>query len=193
MYRSVTFKALQKGILDDVRRFPDRVSDLLEDITILFDGDRVVLDGRDVTADIRDNRVSREVSFVSSLKPVRDRLKEMQQQLGRHGSVVMDGRDIGTVVFPDAELKIFLVADTRERAKRRHAELLAKFPEGSDVPGIDELEEEIKRRDCEDAGREHAPLLKHVDAYEIDTSELTIDDQVEMVCNLVWQIQNSGR
>jgi len=187
MYRSVTLKSLREGVLDNLRHSPELVSDLLRDISIHFDGDHIWLDGNDVTTDIRDNRVSREVSFVSSLKPVRDRLMEMQQELGRKGSVVMDGRDIGTVVFPDAELKIFLVADARERAKRRYAELVAKSPAGSDLPNIDLLEEEIKRRDRDDEEREHAPLKKHPDAHEIDTSNLTIDRQAEIVYNLAME------
>ncbi len=102
MYRSVTLKALRQGLLDDLRRSPESVSDLIKDIAIRFDGDRVFLNDSDITAEIRDNRVSREVSFISSLKPVRDRLREMQQELGRQRGVVMDGRDIGTVVFPYA-------------------------------------------------------------------------------------------
>ena len=184
MYRSVTLKALEQGVVGDLRTSPERVSSLLHDLTIHFDGDHVFLDGCDVTSRIRENRVSREVSFISSLKPVRDRLRQMQQELGRQRGVVMDGRDIGTVVFPDAELKIFLVADARERAKRRHAELLAQSSTGIELPSLDTLEEEIRSRDCDDAEREHAPLKKHPDAYEIDTTELTIERQVDMVCNL---------
>jgi len=189
MYRSVTLKVLQQGLLEVVRRSPENVSDVLKDIAISFDGDRVFLNGSDVTAEIRDNQVSRAVSFISSLKPVRDRLREMQQELGRQRAVVMDGRDIGTVVFPDAELKIFLVADSRERAKRRYAELIAKSPDGAGLPDIDVLEDEIKKRDREDAEREHAPLKKHVDAHEIDTSDLTIERQVDVVYNLALGIQ----
>ena len=193
MYRSVTLKALRLGLLDDLRRSPESVSDLIKDISIRFDGDRVLLNGGDVTAEIRDNRVSREVSFISSLKPVRDRLREMQQELGHERGVVMDGRDIGTVVFPDAELKIFLVADARERAKRRYAELIAKCPDGGELPDLDVLEEEIKKRDREDAEREHAPLKKHVEAHEIDTSDLTIERQVDIVYNLALDLQKDGR
>ena len=193
MYRSVTLKALRQGLLDDLRRSPESVSDLIKDISIRFDGDRVLLNGGDVTAEIRDNRVSREVSFISSLKPVRDRLREMQQELGHERGVVMDGRDIGTVVFPDAELKIFLVADARERAKRRYAELIAKCVDGAELPDLDVLEDEIKQRDREDAEREHAPLKKHVEAHEIDTSDLTIERQVDIVYNLALDLQKDGR
>ena len=193
MYRCVTLKALQQGVLDALRRSPEDVSVLLDALVIGFDGDRVFLDGTDVTAEIRDNRVSREVSFISSLKPVRDRLKVMQQELGKLGCVVMDGRDIGTVVFPDAELKIFLVADARERARRRYAELLATSPEGTNMPDLDVLEEEIKRRDRDDAEREHAPLKKHPDAYEIDTSDLIIEQQVDKVCHLALLIEKDSR
>ena len=188
MYRSATLKALQTGVLEELRRSPELVSDMLQGITIHFDGDHVFLDGCDVTTDIRDNRISREVSFVSSLKPVRDKLKEMQQELGRKGSVVMDGRDIGTVVFPEAELKIFLVADARERAKRRYAELLDNSSGNSTLPDLDILEEEIKQRDRDDEERKYAPLKKHPDAKEIDTSRLTIERQVEIVYNLALEI-----
>jgi cytidylate kinase len=193
MYRAVTLKALQQGILDGLRHSPESVSGLLDDLAICFDGTHVFLDGQDVTAEIRDNRVSREVSFISSLKPVRDRLREMQQNLGSQCGVVMDGRDIGTVVFPDAELKIFLVADARERAKRRHAELVAKSADGIELPNLDILEEEITRRDRDDAEREHAPLRKHPEAHEIDTSELTIERQVDIVYHLALEREEKIR
>ena len=193
MYRSVTLKVLQQGLLDDLRRSPESVSDLVKDISIRFEGDRVLLNDSDVTAEIRDNRVSREVSFISSLKPVRDMLREMQQELGRQRGVVMDGRDIGTVVFPDAELKIFLVADARKRAERRYAELAAKSLDGGQLPDLDVLEDEIRKRDRADAEREHAPLKKHIEAHEIDTSELTIEQQVDIVYNLALDLQKDCR
>ncbi|NTW09815.1 MAG: (d)CMP kinase [Chlorobiaceae bacterium] len=184
MYRSVTLKAIRQNMLEGLKRSLENVDVLLKDISIRFQGDRILLDGTDVSEAIRENLVSREVSFISSLKPVRDRLREMQQELGRERGVVMDGRDIGTVVFPDAELKIFLVADPLQRAKRRYAELASKNTDSMDLPALAMLEQEIRERDRADAEREHAPLKKHPDAVEIDTSELTIDDQVRKVYNL---------
>lgn len=188
MYRSVTLKALEAGLLERLHENPDEVESLLHKIDIVFKGGRVFLDGRDVTAGIRDNRVSRHVSFISSLKPVRDRLKQMQRAMGSGRGVVMDGRDIGTVIFPDAELKIFLIADASERARRRYAELLQKNGDGgSTVPSVEELEQEIMQRDRDDAARTHAPLKKHEDAVEVDTSGLTIDEQVSLVYNLAME------
>ena len=185
MYRSVTLKALEAGLLERLRENPGEVESLLHKIDIVFKGGRVFLNGRDVTTGIRDNRVSRHVSFISSLKPVRDRLKQMQRAMGTGRGVVMDGRDIGTVIFPDAELKIFLIADASERARRRYAELLQENGNGgSTMPSVEELEQEIMQRDRDDAARTHAPLKKHEDAVEVDTSGLTIDEQVALVYNL---------
>jgi len=187
MYRSVTLKVLREGLLDLLRKDESKIVDLLQAITIGFEGERVFLDGEDVSEAIRENRVSREVSFISSLKPVRDKLRELQQQMGRKRGIVMDGRDIGTVIFPDAELKIFLVADPAERANRRHAELSLKAG-GAVVPSLDELEAEIKQRDRDDEQRTHAPLKRHPDAVLLDTSNMTIDEQVNFVYELVNKI-----
>jgi cytidylate kinase len=187
MYRSVTLRVLRDGLLDLLRRDESIIAGLLRTITIGFRGDRVLLDGEDVTEAIRENQVSREVSFISSLKAVRDKLRELQQEMGRTRGIVMDGRDIGTVIFPDAELKIFLVADPSERAKRRHAELSLKA-NGAVVPTIEELEQEIIRRDRDDEQRTHAPLKRHPDAILLDTSKLTIDEQVGFVYDQVMNI-----
>ena len=187
MYRSVTLKALEAGMLERLHENPEEIEPLLDNINIAFDGDRVFLDGRDVTAAIRENRVSRHVSFISSLKPVRDILKQMQRNMGGRRGVVMDGRDIGTVVFPDAELKIFLIADASERARRRYAELVQKSGDNNSAPSVDELEREILQRDKDDAARTHAPLKKHEDAVEVDTSGLTIEEQVTLVYNLALE------
>ncbi len=185
MYRSVTLRVLRAGKLDALRHDTGSIVGLLDGMSIVFRGDRVFLDGQDVSDAIRENVVSREVSFVSSLKPVRDRLLELQQSMGASRGVVMDGRDIGTVVFPDAELKIFLVADPRERAKRRHAELVRK---GGTVPAVEELEAEIRQRDREDEERTYAPLRRHPDAVVVDTSSLSIDQQVERVYRLAMDV-----
>lgn len=187
MYRSVTLKVLREGLLDDLRKDESRIAGVLQSITIGFQGERVFLDGEDVSEAIRENQVSREVSFISSLKPVRDKLRELQQEMGRKRGIVMDGRDIGTIIFPDAELKIFLVADPAERAKRRHAELSLKA-DGAAVPSVEELEEEIKQRDRDDEQRTHAPLKRHPDAVLLDTSNMTIDEQVNFVYDLVNKI-----
>lgn len=184
MYRSVTLKALEAGLLEHLQNYPDDVTSLLDGIEITFEGERVLLDGRDVSSAIRENSVSRHVSFISSLKPVRDRLKLIQREMGEKRGVVMDGRDIGTVIFPDAELKVFLIADASERARRRYAELLEKSKDSNAVPSVEELEQEILQRDRKDAERTHAPLKKHDDAVEVDTSGLTIDEQVDFVYNL---------
>ncbi len=184
MYRSVTLKVLREGLLDEIRKDESSIGELLRTITIGFQGERVLLDGEDVSEAIRENRVSRQVSFISSLKAVRDKLRELQQQMGRERGIVMDGRDIGTVIFPDAELKIFLVADPAERAKRRHAELLLNNS-GAAVPSVEELEEEIKQRDRDDEQRTHAPLKRHPDAVLLDTSNMTIEEQVNVVYDLV--------
>ena len=184
MYRSVTLKALEAGLLERLHDHPEDVTSLLENIAIVFEGERVILDGRDVTEAIRENRVSRHVSFISSLKPVRDALRQMQREMGGMRGVVMDGRDIGTVVFPDAELKIFLVADASERARRRYAELVQKGGNRNSVPSVEELEKEILQRDRSDAGRALAPMKKHEDAIEVDTSGLAIEEQVALVYSL---------
>lgn len=184
MYRSVTLKAIRLNMLDELKRSPGSVDVLLKDISIRFRDDSIFLDGTDVTDAIRENLVSREVSFISSLKPVRDRLRVMQQELGQQRGVVMDGRDIGTVVFPDAELKVFLVADALQRAKRRYAELASKSTGATTLPSLAMLEKEIRERDRADQEREHAPLKKHPEAVEIDTSALTIDEQVRNVYDL---------
>jgi cytidylate kinase len=187
MYRSVTLRAIRAEMLDDLHRDSSVISGLLRSMSIGFSGDRVFLDGEDVSEAIRENRVSREVSFISSLKPVRDKLLDLQRQMGQAKGVVMDGRDIGTVVFPEAELKIFLIADPRERARRRHAELSLKTS-GAPLPSVDELEAEIIKRDLDDEQRTHAPLRRHPDAVILDTSNTTIEEQVQLVYDLATRI-----
>jgi cytidylate kinase len=149
---------------------------------------RVLLDGRDVTEKIRSPEVTSLVSVVSAHPKVRDEMVKKQRELGKNGGVVMDGRDIGTVVFPDADLKIFMNADVKERAKRRQKEMKAQ---GFNVD-IDEIIKEIEERDRLDSTREVGPLKKAEDAFEIDTTNLTIDEQVEIVLKKAYELINQN-
>jgi cytidylate kinase len=142
---------------------------------------RTLLDGEDVTDDIRRPDVTASVSAVSSYPRVREHLVRMQQQMGKEGGVVLDGRDIGTVVFPNADVKVFMIADINARAERRQAELSAQGTR-IDVSG---LQQDLERRDHLDSTRDLSPLTKAPDAVEIDTSSMSIDDQVDRVLELV--------
>jgi len=178
MYRAVTLKILRAGI--DPRDEP-RVAELARRANVEFRPDqsglRVLLDGDDVTEEIRSVEVTQAVSAVSSIPAVRGALVDIQKRMGSKGGIVLEGRDIGTVVFPDADLKIFMVADLDERVKRRHKELRARG-ESSDSNA---LKEEIRRRDKLDSTRKESPLVKAPDAIEVDTSGLTVEEQVEFV------------
>lgn len=143
-------------------------------------------EAEDVSGQIRRPAVSRMASQVSTLTAVRDKLVEEQRRVAaarvqEGGGVVLDGRDIGTVVFPDAEVKIFLIADAEVRAERRHAELA----EQGEAPPFEEVLADIRRRDAQDRAREESPLKKAADAVELDTSERTIEEQVDFVLQRV--------
>lgn len=185
MYRAVTLKVLEAGLkLDD----QDAIARLLKSTEVelrqVGTVRRVILDGKDVTDRIRDPDVTRAVSAVSRVRKVREAMVRQQRALGAVSGVVLDGRDIGTVVFPDADLKIFLVASLDKRAERRRTELLES---GMDAP-LGTLKQEIERRDDLDSSREESPLRRAPDAMELDTSNLTIDEQVELVVNKAKEI-----
>ena len=173
MYRAVALWALRAGIdLDDMHR----LEQLAKAADIEFDGDRVILNGEDVTASIREPDVSDAASKVSIVPGVRRALREQQQSMGAARSVVMEGRDIGTVVFPEAQVKIFLDADPGERARRRAAET-----------GIapDQAAREMEERDRRDRTRAEAPLLQAPDAEYLDTSGLSPEQVEEAILKLV--------
>jgi cytidylate kinase len=178
MYRAVTLRVLEEKIaLDDV----DAIRSLAEKITIRLErhgsDTRVTVDGRDVTREIRSSRVTENVSRISSYQQVRSVMVRQQRRMAQSGGVVLEGRDIGTVVLPDSELKVFMIADVNERARRRKKEL-----ELTGV-GVDEqsLREEIEERDRKDSTRDVSPLKKAPDAVIVDTSTLTIEQQVELI------------
>ena len=189
MYRAVTLAVLRKNL--DVADIPT-VEEIANVVQIRFvrrsDGIlSTLLDGEDVTSEIRRPEVTANVSAVSSYPGVRDALVAHQRSMGNEGGVVLDGRDIGTVVFPDADLKIFMVADIQSRARRRQLELASL---GQDVT-VKDVAIDLERRDRLDSERDISPLRKADDAVEIDTSGLTIERQVENVLALVNDIQRS--
>ena len=180
MYRALAWKALQRGVfLDDAARLVE----LLEETCIeLVDGGRGVrLDGSDVTDAIRTREVSAAASHVSAHPPVRREMVARQQALGREGGVVLDGRDIGSAVFPDAEVKFYVDADRGARARRRHAELSLKGPS----PSVAEVEREILERDKKDSTRSDSPLTRTADAVPIDTTKLSPEDVVLRMLEVV--------
>jgi cytidylate kinase len=182
MYRAVTLAAFRAGVdpEDEVA-----VSELLPNIKISFAPgnpvQKVFLNGVEVTDDIRSVQVTANVSAVSSYAAVRTAMTNLQREIAAENGVVMDGRDIGTTVLPDAEVKIFLIASVQERALRRFKEYQAK---GMDTT-LAELEAAIEKRDYLDSHREISPLKKADDAVELDTTGLSIDGVVEAVKKII--------
>jgi cytidylate kinase len=174
MYRALAWKALQHGVSPDDGA---GLAALLHDTRIEL-GDRgraVRVDGADATEAIRTREVSAAASHVSVHPQVRREMVARQRELGRDGAVVLDGRDIGTAVFPDAELKFYVDAEPLRRAERRHAELL----EAGACPSVAEIEREIRERDRKDMTRTDSPLVRAADAILLDTTGLSPDAVVE--------------
>lgn len=189
MYRAVTLYAIEQGAISGGMIDHDRIVELLPDISIDFryNPDRrasdIYLNGEWVEPRIRTTEVSNFVSQVSSIPQVREKLVAMQQEMGREKGVVMDGRDIGTVVFPDAELKLFMTADPGIRAMRRYKEHLAKGEQVS----LEEIEENIRQRDIADQNRKISPLRQAPDAIVLDNSHMSIDEQMEWIKPLLGE------
>jgi cytidylate kinase len=184
MYRAVTLKVLRAGLALDDRRAIGRLMGSTRVELRRLKGDlQVLLDGEDVTDEIRSVAVTRAVSQVSSLREVRQAMVREQRALGREGGIVLEGRDIGTVVFPEADLKFFMVAGIEARARRRRLELAA---DGVDAD-LGTLTRDIEERDRKDSSRKESPLRKAEDALEIDTSSMTIEEQVDMVVKIAME------
>lgn len=184
MYRALTYKALNKGAsLDNEAELMEILNDTSIELMPGESGQKVLLDGTEVTNEIRSAEVTNQVSYVAVHELVRKEMVKRQQQFAVDGGVVMDGRDIGTHVLPNAEVKVFLLASVDERAQRRHAENIQKgFP--SD---LEKLKAEIAARDKIDSEREVAPLKKADDAVEIDTTSLSISDVVGKIMELAHE------
>ena len=175
MYRAVGYKMLKNGIALDDR---DGVRQLLDHTEIDFSDGKILLDGQDVSSLIRTPEISAQASACSALGDVRVKLVELQRNMGSKKSVVMDGRDIGTNVFPDAEYKFFITADAEERAKRRYLELKES---GQEVE-LAQILTDIRKRDHDDSTRAINPLRKAEDAIEVDTTHMSIEEVTEFIC-----------
>ncbi|MEQ9425986.1 MAG: (d)CMP kinase [Cyclobacteriaceae bacterium] len=184
MYRAVTYYFIQQKVNRSASHEVKEVLNKIE-ITFKFDNGKfyTCVNDQNVENQIRGMEVSSLVSEVSAIKKVREKLVAIQQELGENKGVVMDGRDIGTVVFPNAELKIFMTADVQVRAERRRIEL----EEQGHRVSLDQIIDNIKDRDKQDTSREASPLIKAQDAIEIDTTHLTFDEQVDKIVTFANQ------
>lgn len=178
MYRAITYKCLKNNI--DINK-EEEVSKLAKNTEIDFKDNNIYLDGKILTDEIRTMQVSNNVSNVAKIKYVRHLMVDVQRKIGKRSSVILDGRDIGSYVFPDADYKFFLIATPEERGQRRFIELSKKGYETT----LEEIIQDIIKRDKIDSNREFAPLVKAEDAIEIDTTGKTIDEVVETVISKI--------
>ena len=187
MYRAVTLYLINNGILKDGNYLKQAVLDALPLITIdfIFNKDKgiseTLLNSINVEKDIRTMFVSKQVSPISTIKEVRTKLVDLQQQMGKEGAVVMDGRDIGTVVFPNAEVKLFMTAEPDIRTERR----LLEMEENGQKSTFDEVKDNLTKRDYIDINRDVSPLRQAEDALVIDNSEITREEQLEIALNII--------
>ena len=176
MYRLVTLKALNDGILGNL----DKIIKMLDNLNIDIKENGFYLDDIDVSEEIRKPVVSENVSDIAAIREVREKMVDLQRKFSESKNVILDGRDIGTVVFPNADVKIFLIADAKERANRRYRELVAK---GENVK-IEEIYENILKRDKIDSTRKESPLKKADDAIEVDTTSKNIEEVKNEILNI---------
>jgi len=182
LYRAVTLAVLHKQVnLLDEKQVTELAADLHIKLQASHNGLRVYMDGHDVTLEIRTPRVTEAIAPIAANPGVRKALLDAQRQFAQQGGVVAEGRDMGTVVFPDADCKFFMIASIEERSRRRQAELAGK---GMDL-SLAEIAEMIAHRDQTDSNRASAPLRRPEGAIEIDTSKLSIEEQVELVVRKV--------
>ena len=181
MYRAITYKCIKEDIdVNDIQR----VVDLCSRTDVDFVDNYIYLDGQRLNEEIRTLQVSSRVSDVAKIPQVREILLEKQREIGKRSDVILDGRDVGTHIFPDAKYKFFLNASAQERGRRRYQELIDK---GQSVV-LEEIIEDIKKRDYIDSTREVAPLVKADDAIEVDTTSMTIDQVVTYISDMVRRI-----
>lgn len=186
LYRTVGVAAMRRGIATNDRgRVPEMLKEITAELKFVDGVQHVLLNGEDVSEEIRTAKAGMAASDVSAMSEVRAFLLDLQKNMAKTNNVIMDGRDIGTVVLPNAELKIFLTASPEVRAKRRFDELTAK---GQKVE-FNELLEQIKLRDKQDSEREVAPLKPAEDSVYLDTSDMTLDEVVDKIVELAKSIK----
>ncbi len=192
MYRAVTLFAMRNGFVGGDRQNFDALVRLLPKIDLQFMFNKALgysemyLNGENVEQEIRKLQVSKYVSKIAEIEQVRYKLVEMQRQMGLEKGIVMDGRDIGTVVFPDAELKVFMTASPEARAARRYKELLEK----GEAVTYQEVLKNVQERDHIDSHREFSPLMKAVDAIEFDNTDMGLKEQYERLYNYALRVIN---
>lgn len=181
MYRCVGYYSKIKGVDQSDEH---ALAELIDTMDIVIDSvGNVSINGNDVSKEIRENDISMMASNVSAFPMVRKKLVAMQQKIAKEKGYIMDGRDIGTVVLPDAEIKIYMVASVEARAQRRYKEYAEKH-----IPvDYDEIYKDIEKRDYQDMNRETSPLRKADDAYEIDTSQMSIEEVVAKIRHLITE------
>lgn len=179
MYRALTLKVLQLQLNPKIK---EDIIQAMEGTEIDFKNNHIYLDGKLVDKAIRDNLINKNVSYIAKVKEVRDYMVKVQKQLAKSKSVVMDGRDIGTVVLPKADFKFFIVASVEERARRRFKELIEKGELGI---SLEQIQKEIENRDKIDSTREISPLIQSEDAYRLDTTYMTIEESVNKIISIV--------
>lgn len=171
MYRAITLKLLNED--------ESNYEKILKNTEINFDGDKIFLDGKDVSKEIRENEISNKTSEMSKKKIIRDYLVKMQREIANDRDVVMEGRDIGSVVLKDAEYKFFLTADVETRAMRRFKQL------EDNKASFDEILQDLKKRDYNDSHRENSPLIKTDDAILIDSTDLNAEETIEKIISYI--------
>ena len=182
MYRAVTLYFVNKGVSqNDTKKIKDELKNIIIDFKYVEDNQHIFLNDQDVENEIRSDEISNQVSFFSSNSSIRKFLVSKQKTFGINKNIVVEGRDITTVVFPDAEIKVFMTADIQVRAKRRFNEMKSKNPDITYSDVIKNLED----RDIQDSTRKDSPLMVADDAFILDTSDLEINDQVDKIINFI--------
>ena len=184
MYRAVTLFFLRNKVdINDINKVKDSLEKISIDFVIKSGIQKTFLNGKCVEDLIRKENISKKVSVVSAIPEVRKFLVNIQKKMGLNKKIVVEGRDITTVVFPNAEIKIFMTASLDVRARRRYEEMKISNPDIT----LDQVSDNLKDRDEKDSSREDSPLLKVDDAYYIDTSSLKLDDQIKKIKTLVYE------